>query len=121
MRIFGFKYCTGVSYCDLDEEVHGNYKEVAYVWENGDIDWRVSPETLNDDGVAKVLKCSLMHRSNVENLRAEFSENYKKYKYLLNTENKGLSLKEFNMKHWLHQKGLELLDLTTYKTTCVVH
>ena len=121
MRIFGFKYCTGIRYCDLDVENHGEYKEVAYVWENGDIDWKVSPDTLNDEGRVRVLRCSLEHRSNVANLQAEFDVNYEKYSYLLEKEDKGLTLKECNMKRWLRRVGEELLDLMTYKTTCVVH
>lgn len=121
MRIFGFKYATGIRYCDLDVTEHGDYKEVAYVWENGDIDWIVPPDALDSEGRVRILKCSLEHRSNVANLQDEFNMNYEKYSYLLEKEDIGLSLMECNMKRWLRRVGQELLDLMTYKTTCVVH
>ena len=121
MRIFGFKYCTGIRYCDLDVENHGEYKEVAYVWENGDIEWSVSPDTIDEKGMDRIMRCSLEHRSNVSNLQTEYDEKYKKYSYLLEKEDKGLTLTEFNMKRWLCRKKEELSDLMLYKTTAVVH
>ncbi len=121
MRIFGFKYCTGIMYCDLDTEEHGDYKEVAYVWENGEIDWRVPMDSINEEGRKRILKCSLEHSSNVTNLQTEYEKKYAEYGYLLNREDKGLTLFECNMKRWLYRVKVELSDLMMYKTTMVVH
>ena len=121
MRIFGFKYCTGIMYCDLDVQENGDYKEVAYVWENGEIDWRVPMNSINKEGVDRILKCSLEHCSNVSNLQAEYEKKYTEYGYLLNREDKGLSLFECNMKRWLYRVKVELSDLMMYKSTMVVH
>ena len=43
------------------------------------------------------------------------------YSYVLEHEDKGLTLKEFNVKRWLVKVKQEIEDLMTYRTTAVIH
>ncbi len=120
MRIFGFKYCTGVMFCDLDVTEQGDYKEVAYVWENGEINWKVPAEQINREGVTRILAESQRQCEALKKLQNEYKKTYEEYSYVLNMD-KDMTLKECNIRRWLIRVREEISDLLQYKTTAVVH
>lgn len=117
MNLIGFCYATGVSYCDKDIDLHnGYYKEIAYVWENGFIDWKVNKDKYDLDELLPIYKCSADHINKVN----------EKKKILAEQKEKLLKLEEGTFSHYhtnryIQQLQIILDDLEKYKTTQVIH
>ncbi len=116
-----FSYPTGTLCCDRSICKNGYYRELAYVWENGQIDWRVSANELDADTRNRIYQIADRNAGKVEELREQYNTTVKQYGYLQNTPNEGLSLKEFNIKTWLRKVAVQLADLDQFRTAQVIH
>lgn len=116
-----FAYPTGTLCVDRRYCKNGYYKELAYVWENGQIDWKVSVSELDSDTRNRIYNIADRKAGEVEELRSQYKETGKQFGYLMTVSDIGLSLKEFNIKRWLRDAARKLEDLDTFKTTAVIH
>lgn len=117
MNIIGFCYATGVSYCDKGKEEYPlRYKEIAYVWENGTIDWKIDESKYDLDTLLPIYKCSASHINKVNEMKNKLKELEEEYPTLEKN-----TLKHHNVGRYIDRLKLELEDLEKYKTTCVIH
>lgn len=124
MDIIGFRYNTGVSFC---VETKRDYKEVAYVWDSGYIDWRIDPEKYNKEELKGIYNCSKNHyQENVVARETKLKAILEKYPGIEQTRHEAFfekyqEIKDFYNWHLLWRLKQELKDLEEHKTTCVIH
>lgn len=117
MNLIGFCYATGVLYCDKGKEEYLlRHKEIAYVWENGTIDWKIDESKYDTDTLLPIYKCSASNINKVNEMKKKLAELEEEFPTL---EEK--TLKHHNVERCIERLKLELDDLEKFKTTSVIH
>lgn len=114
-QIIGLCFCTGTRFIEVSES-GGLNKQVAYVWENGDIDWKENESSYVQEELLPIYKCAAQNKNKLQDKRKLLQQLEEEYPSL----RKG-TLKELNVSHYIWHLREEIEDLLKYKTTCVIH
>lgn len=121
IELVGFGYATGTSWCDKNRkgETAGYYKELAYVWESGKIDWKEDPEKLPEDIREGIYKCSESNIKRVNELKHKVEEKITQYPdwRTMTTD----TIEKFYARSFISESLIRLEDLEKHNTTQVIH
>ena len=113
MKLIALRFSTGTKFCSHNE--YGEYDKIAYVWENGTIDWKVDITKYTMEQLLPVYKCSATYTNVVNEKKSLLKRLQAEYPTIIS------ALKRENVSRYIMRLQEDIYNLDRFKTTMVIN